>query len=163
MRMLNKEQIADRAEKLLSSLILLHRSEGKRMKIQDFKKSLSHLPSHQRLYDALKSKKIITCTGTTKTHFTVQYCSEIHPNIEMTKKIVESISRVGERVKGPKKIVKNLPHTLYDKKEFKVAANETPQEAFTHQITALKESFEKQYGAKVEMMIEVTMTTTIEI
>lgn len=162
--MLKPEHIKERAEKLLSTLILLHRSEGKRMSVKDFTTGLKKtLPSGGRVYDALLKNKIVHSTGNPKDGWKVQYCTEVHPNIEMTTKIIQAATRVGERVKRPKKVVRNLPHTLYDKKEFKVGRDETPQEVFTHQITALKESFEKQYGAKVEILVEVTMTTTVQI
>lgn len=68
-----------------------------------------------------------------------------------------------KKAKVAQKVEKRLPVTLCGKKEFTSKPNQDPQTQFIEEIIAMKSSFEQKYGAKVEILVEVTMTTTIQL
>lgn len=162
-RIITTQQVTERSEQLVSVLLLLHASEGKRMNINSFKQAMRHIPSYKRLYTCLIKNKIITSTGNPKNGFVVQYVPSIYPNTEMTRRIIKCSARTGERAVIHKPVQKQLPPTLYDKREFKPNISTSPQDQLVAEITLMKEAFEKQFGAKVEILIEVTMTTTVQL
>lgn len=155
-RRINQETVRSRAEHLLSSLLILFHSECKQMAVESFKKSVSHIPLSRHIYKALQDKKIVGVSGSPKHGYKVQYSTSVHPNIEMCIHLIYEGLKTNSARNKDRKIVKHLPETM-------TTTRMTPQEKLLHDIAVMKTAFEKKYDAKVEILVEVTMVTTIQL
>lgn len=162
MKAVTQQEITKRADSLLSALLLLTHCSAKTMPTESFKEHIKMIPNSQRIMACLKENKIIGVSRKGMSSFAT-YSNEVRPNIEMCKKILLCSQRMNREARGPKRVEKRLPITLCEKKELAFDKKEDLQSQLIAELNRVKKAFEDQCDAKVEILVEITSTTTIQL